>query len=284
MHNRFVSQISTKVACLVLSPALIFALGCGKGSVSSSSIYNPRNPSGSGPAPVSLTPSGDSVVTPGDLGAAGNYVILSKTGISNVTGSSITGNVGVSPAAASYITGFSLVPDATNVFATSSSVIGGGKVYAADYTAPTPSNLTTAIGNMETAYTDAAGRNPPDFIELGTGNIGGLTLAPGLYKWGTSLTIPTDVTISGSATDVWIFQIAGNLTMASAKSVILSGGAQAKNIFWQVAGSVTIGTTSHFEGIILGKTAVAFQTSATINGRIFSQTATTLDNNTVTQK
>ena len=183
--------------------------------------------------------------------------------------------------AASYLTGFSPTLDSSGVFSTSSSVVG--KIYAADYAVPTPSNLTTAIGNMETAYTDAAARTSPDFNELATGNLGGLTLTPGLYTWSTSVTIPTDTTISGGANDVWIFQIAGDVSMSAAKSVILSGGAQAKNIFWQVAGQVTIQTSSHFEGIILSKTGITLQTSASLNGRAFAQTLVALDNNAVTQ-
>ena len=136
---------------------------------------------------------------------------------------------------------------------------------------------------MQLAYTDAAGRTLPDFINLGAGNIGGLTLAPGLYKWGTSVRIPTDITISGNPDDVWIFQIAGNLKLSNAIAVHLSGGAQAKNIFWQVAGLTTLGTTSHFEGILLCKTLIAMQTGASINGRLFSQTAVTLQKNVVTK-
>ena len=217
----------------------------------------------------------------GDLGSAGQYVILSKAGISTVPGSSITGNIGVSPAASTYITGFSLIADSSNVFATSNQVVGN--VYAATYASPTPSNLTTAISNMETAYTDAAGRSNPDFVELATREIGSLTLGPGLYKWSNNVTISTDVTIAGTATDIWIFQISGNLTMASAKKVFLTGGALAKNVFWQVAGEVNIGTTAQFDGIILGKTAVNFQTGSTLNGRAYAQTAVTLDQSTITQ-
>jgi hypothetical protein len=134
---------------------------------------------------------------------------------------------------------------------------------------------------MITAYNDAAGRLSPDFLELGTGIIGGKTLTAGLYKWTNTVTIPTDVTISGSATDIWIFQIAGNLTTSSAKSIILSGGALAKNIFWQVAGQVTIGTTSHFEGIILCMTGITFQTGSSLNGRALAQTAVVLDASTI---
>lgn len=219
---------------------------------------------------------------PVNLGLAGKFAILSKTGISTVPPSAVTGDMGVSPIDSTAVTGFSLTQDSTTRFSTSPQVTG--KIYAADYSSPTPANLTTAVSDMQTAFTDAAGRSLPDFTELGTGNIGGMTLAPGLYKWGTGVTIPTDVTLSGGANDVWIFQIAGNITMASDKSVFLSGGAQAKNIFWQVSGGVgvDIGTGAHFEGIILAEKAINFQTGASINGQLLSQTAVTLDANNVT--
>jgi hypothetical protein len=136
---------------------------------------------------------------------------------------------------------------------------------------------------MQDAYTDAAGRITPDFTELGAGNIAGMTLIPGLYKWGTGVKIPTAVTLSGGPNDVWIFQIAGNLNVSNGVAVHLSGGAQAKNIFWQVAGLATLGTTSQFEGIILSKTMIALQTGATVNGRLYAQTAVTLQMNAVTQ-
>jgi hypothetical protein len=212
-----------------------------------------------------------------NLGASGNYVILAKTAITNVPTSAITGDLGISPAAASYITGFSI----TKATGYATSVQVTGKIYAADMAAPTGINLTTAVSNMIAAYNDAAGRPFPDFSELATGNIGGKTLAPGLYKWTNSVTMPSNVTISGSATDVWIFQIAGNLSMSTSVSINLTGGALAKNIFWQVAGTVTLGISSHFEGIILSKTAITFQTSASINGRALAQTQVALDKNTV---
>lgn len=221
-----------------------------------------------GPAPVGL-------------GTAGNYAVLAKTAISTVPGSTITGHLGLSPAAASFITGFSLVADASNVFSTSTQVVG--KVYAADYAVPSPSNLTTAVSNMESAYTDAASRPTPDFLELGTGNLGGLTLVPGLYKWTSTVTIPANVTISGGANDVWIFQTTGNLSMDAAKSITLAGGAQAKNVFWQVAGQVTLGANAHFEGIVLGKTSITLQTGATMNGRLLAQTQVALQQATITQ-
>ena len=214
-----------------------------------------------------------------NLGSAINYVILAKTAISNVPTSAITGDLGLSPAATSFITGFSLT-NATG-YATASQVTG--KLYAADMAPPTNTNLTTAVNDMMTAYTDAAGRPTPDFLELATGNIGGRTLTPGLYKWTTTVTLPSSAVISGGPNDVWIFQIAGDLTMSNAVNVTLSGGAQAKNIFWQVAGTVTFGTNSHFEGVILSQTGITLQTGASMKGRALAQTAVALDGNAVTQ-
>lgn len=216
-----------------------------------------------------------------NLGTAGNFVILAKSGVTNVPTSAVTGDIGVSPIDSTAITGFSLVLDGSGTFSTSAQVTGN--VYAADYTAPTPSNLTTAVSNMETAYTDAAGRTLPDATELGAGDISGLTITPGLYKWGTGVTINGGVTLSGSATDVWIFQIAQDLTVGNAAIVTLANGAVPANIYWQVAGQTTLGTTSDFKGIILCQTAIVLNTGATLNGRALAQTEVTLDANTVTQ-
>jgi hypothetical protein len=215
------------------------------------------------------------------LGLAENFTILSKSGISTVPTSLVTGDIGVSPIDRTGLTGFSETMDSSNTFSTSTQV--KGSMYAADYAPSTPGYVGTAVSNMETAYTDAAGRTLPDATELGAGQIGGLTIVPGLYKWGTSVLISTSVTLSGGPNDRWIFQIAGGLTMASAKSVILAGGAQAKNIVWQVFGSVDIGTTAHFEGVVLCLTDINLDTLATANGRLFAQTAVNLDQNAVTQ-
>jgi len=219
-------------------------------------------------------------ILPGvSLGSAADFVILTKSGISTTGSTVIVGDIGVSPIAATGITGFGLVADASNQFSTSSLVTG--KVYAADYAAPTPANMVTAISDMETAYTDAAGRPLPDYTELGAGDIGGMTLSPGLYKWGTGVTIPTDVTLSGGANDVWIFQIDQDLVISSDRSVILSGGAQAANIYWVVAGQTTLGSGSKFSGNILDLTAIVFNSGATLNGRALAQTAVTLIGNKI---
>jgi hypothetical protein len=215
-----------------------------------------------------------------DLGTAMDYVILAKTGINNSSTSAITGDLGLSPAATSYIKGLAVTDE--DGYGTSGQVTG--KLYAADMTNQTAANLTTTVSNMIAAYTDAASRTLPDFIELGAGNIGGKTLTAGLYKWANNVAIPSNIVISGNVNDVWIFQIEGNLSMSSAVSVTLVGGAQANNIYWQVGGQATIGSTSHFEGIILSRTSITLQTGASLNGQMLAQTAVTLDNNVIEKR
>lgn len=217
-----------------------------------------------------------------NLGTAGDFAVIAKTGISTTGTTSITGDIGLSPAAATLITGFGLIMHSSGTYATSSLLVG--KAYASDYTTPTPTKMTTAIGDMETAYTDAAGRVSPNFTELYAGDVTGETLVPGLYKWGTGVLISAGgVTISGTASDVWIFQVAQDLTVANGAIITLSGGALASNIFWQVAGQVTLGTTVQMKGIILCQTQIAMSTGATLDGRALAQTAVTTDGNTIVE-
>jgi len=236
-------------------------------------------PNPSSKVPAELKTPGSAVQSAINLGTAGNFVILTKTGITTTGITTIVGDIGVSPIASTAMTGFGLILDSSGTFSTSSLVTG--KIYAASYAAPTPSVMTTAISDMETAYTEAAGRTSPDHTELGTGNIGGMTLSPGLYKWSTPVTIPTDVILSGDSNAIWVFQIAQGLTVSSAAKVILSGGAQTKNIYWQVAGQTTLGTTSVMSGNVLCKTAIIFNSGAALNGRALAQTAVTLIANAI---
>jgi hypothetical protein len=177
------------------------------------------------------------------------------------------------------MTGFGLVADATGTFSTSrpASLITGN-AYAADYTGNTPDTLTTAIGDSLAAYNDAAGRTTTTSNLMG-GLFNSATTAftTGVYTWNTAVELNADITISGSPTDIFIFQIAKTLTAASGVRVTLAGGALAQNIFWQIAGAVSFGTSSHCEGIILGATSVAFMTGSSLNGRILAGTAVTLD-------
>mmetsp|Transcript_13036 Transcript_13036/g.11106 ORF Transcript_13036/g.11106 Transcript_13036/m.11106 type:complete len:201 (-) Transcript_13036:171-773(-) len=198
--------------------------------------------------------------------------MLSKAGISNVPTSAVTGNVGTSP-----ITGAAISLPCTEV---------AGQIYTVDAVADCmendPSKLTSAVGAMETLFSDLTGRKDPDFLNLGAGNIGGRTLAPGLYKYSTPLLITSDVTIEGSSTDIWIFQVAQKLQLDNGVRITLEGGALAENVYWAVTEQAVLGTTSHFEGTLLSATAINMKTHATINGRLYAQTAITLEMNTVT--
>jgi hypothetical protein len=215
---------------------------------------------------------------PVSLGAAASFALLAKTAVSSVPTSAVTGDIGLSPAAASYITGFPYTRAGTKW----ASPEVTGNIFAADNDDPTPSNMTTTVSNMETAYVDAAGRVTPDFSELGTGAIGGRTLVPGLYKWSTSVSVSTEVVLAGGADDVWIFQIAGGLTVAANTRMTLSGGARAQNVFWQVASPVDLGAGAHGEGTILCMTSINLQTGASVHGRLLAQSAVNIAMSSVT--
>lgn len=252
------------------------AAGCGGGDDDSTAAVVP-NP---GPGAAGTACTGAACVA---LGAAGTYVVLAQSGITNVPTSAISGNMGVSPIDATAVTGFSETLDTTGTFSTSAQVTG--RIHAADYAAPTPANLTTAITDVNTAYADAAGRPNgalPVNPTAGTLNTADCVVAvPDVYTWTTDLAIGSDCTLTGSATDVWIFRVSGNLSQAAGTRLILAGGAQAKNIFWQVGGNVSILAGANFEGIVLAQTAVTLGTGATANGRLYSGTAVNFDGNTV---
>jgi hypothetical protein len=215
---------------------------------------------------------------PVPLLSAAFFKILTKAGITNVPTSQIIGNMGVSPITSAAITGFALVLDGSGQFSTSSQV--DGRVYAADYAPPTPAMLTQAVLDMEAAYTDAASRTP-DVTGLNAGLIGGLTLAPGTYRWNSNVLIASDLILAGGPNDTWIFQVNGTLDLAAAMNIIMIGGAVPANVIWQVTGAVTIGPGATFRGNILAQTNVAVQTGASVFGKLLAQTAVTLDNNLV---
>jgi hypothetical protein len=154
--------------------------------------------------------------------------------------------------------------------------------------------VNTAVGDKGTAYGEASGRTIPDAINLGVANIGGLTFYPGLYNWTGAIQISGgNVTLDaqGDSNAVWIFQMAGDLTVPSSGAlpgtqVILAGGAKASNVFWQVAGSsfgATLGTYNTFNGNILSSLQVILQTGTILNGRALAATQVVLDANPVTQ-
>ena len=212
---------------------------------------------------------------PVTLGLTSGFAILSYAGITNTGPSVITGNVGVSPLAGSYMTGFGT----PNVV---------GTMYGVDATGPSgsipyPSMLTVAMGDVTIAYNDAAGRTV-DPIGV-SGNLGGRTFYSGLYKSTGSLEISAgDVTLDaqGDINAVWIFQIASNFNMTSGRQIFLSGGAKASNIFWQVGSAATFGTTAKMKGTILAYTTITFATGAALEGRALARTAAvTLQSNTI---
>lgn len=228
--------------------------------------------------PIGTMPTGPAAI---NLGSAGDFSILTKSGISTTGITSVSGDIGVSPAAATAITGFGLIMDTNNQSAHTPIVTG--KVYAADFAAPTPAKMTTAVKDMETAFTTANGlTTPAPIVGLYAGDISGRILPPGLYKWATGVLITNaGVTLAGGPNDTWVLQIAQDLTVNSSAIVHLIGGAQAKNITWVVSGQATLGTNADFSGTILSKTLISLNTGAVVTGKLLAQTAVTLNASTV---
>jgi hypothetical protein len=221
-----------------------------------------------------LHPETSSGQTPVNLLSTSRFAILAATEITDVPTSAITGDVGLSPAARSFITGLT-APEVT------------GSIFAASDGGAVASMLSQATSDLTTAYNDAAGRMPTPtgpFLNPGGGNLGGMTLTDGgLYKFTGAASISgTDLTLTGTGNSVWIFQIASSLTVDNGIQVILGGGAQAANIFWQVGSSAMLGSTSVFQGNILAQNEITFSTGATLEGRALSETAVTLEATTIT--
>lgn len=214
-----------------------------------------------------------------DPGTSRNYVILAETAIQVDTTSTISGDIGLSPADRNQITGLEMT-DATS-YATSPRV--SGRIYTSDMAAPTPSNLVTAVEDMISAYDNANSRTEPDFTDLFDGDLSGRTLSPGLYNWSSSIQISSDITISGNEDDVWIFQVDGNLNLISEVEVVVTGGARVSNIFWQVSGETLIGNGAHMEGIILSMNDIILEEGASFKGRLLSQSAIMLNSNIVNE-
>lgn len=197
-----------------------------------------------------------------DLGTAGAFAVLAGSTVTNTGATAVTGDLGVSPGTA--VTGF---PPGTVT----------GAVHAGDATS------ATAITDLTTAYNDAAGRTVAPVTVAG--NLGGLTLPPGLYKSTSSLSISSgDLTLDagGDANAVFIFQMASTLTTTSGRAVILTGSAKASNVIWQVGTSATLGTTTTFKGTIMADQSITLNSGAMLDGRALARIgAVTLSGNTV---
>lgn len=219
-------------------------------------------------------------IPPVDLGAAAPFTILAGAAITTTGGGIINGDVGASPISGSAI---ALTQEQVN-----------GTIYAVDASGPPGSvvdagYLTTAKGALTAAYNDAAGRTPipsGTFLNPGIpgnpGELGGMTLVPGLYKFtSTAYITGGDLTLAGGPDDVWIFQIASDLQVGASAKVILSGGALPRNIFWQVGTSAVIETFAVFKGIILADQAITMKTSSAMDGKALAFSAGVTFNGTV---
>lgn len=192
------------------------------------------------------------------LGTAGSFGVLAGSGITNTGPTTINGDVGSFPTTTQ--TGFGSV------------TITGTNHFGDAVTQQAKTDLTTA-------YNDAVGRGPTTPVAA---NLGGQTLTAGIYNSSTSLGLTGALTLSGNASDVWIFQAGSTLTTATGSSVVLTGGAQPCNVFWQVGSSATIGTGSAFKGTILALTSITVTTGASIDGRVLARNgAVTLDTDTI---
>lgn len=260
---------------------IIFTVGCSKSAVTGDSTSPNSNAlSGSvnlmnadvtqplGPGPINLR-------------TAGDFTLLTETGITTTGTTSILGDIGTSPIAATAMTGFGLIMAANNQSSHSSLVTGNA--YAANYTSPTPAKMTSAISDMQTAFTTANGLVINPIVNLYAGNISGKTLLPGLYKYSTGVLVTNvGVTLAGGPNDTWVFQIAKDLIINNSAIITLQGGAQVKNIFWVVSGQANLGTYCNFKGNILSQTLISCNTGATVTGKLLAQTAVTLIANTIT--
>jgi hypothetical protein len=219
-----------------------------------------------------------------DLGTAADFAILCKSGVTTTPGSVVGGNIGASPITVNSITGFGMILDPSGEFKTSSgssSVLG--RIYGADLAAPTPAYLGAALADLWSAHLDAASRVFPSYIELGAGILDNLTLEPGLYKWASSLSLTTNVIFDGCPTDIWILQIAGGVIVGASGKVLLEGGALPENIFWDIAGDVTVAAAGHLEGIFIA-TSITFAAGSSLTGAALVQTAVTLDSTTIVKE
>lgn len=201
-----------------------------------------------------------------EMGKSANFAVLAGSAITNTGETKITGDMGLSPG--------------TSVDGFPPGILTGTL------------RINDIISNqakldLTTAYNDAAGRTSTDIVPL-AGNIGGLTLTPGLYKSTSSLEISSgDVTFDakGDANAVFIIQIASSLTTTPGRKVILSGGAQAANIYWQVSSSASFGTTTVFKGTVMALESITFDTGATLEGKALARNGEiTLDGNTIVKK
>lgn len=252
------------VLSLVMSIGLVIAPGCGKKSSTKTSDIEPVTTSGKGT--VTTAPNTESPIVPNhkvkaiDLGSADGFAILAYISITSAPISNITGKVGLKPGTRSLI---NLNP--------ATEVVGGlPEVYAADDIGNSFDYLNIARENLIAAYRDIVSRPADkDKIEIFAGKPGGKILPAGIYRWSNGVTISSDITLEGNDTDIFIFQVTGEMRVSPNVRIILSGGARAKNIFWQVSKRVILESTSVAAGTIISQLTFEMKNLAQLNGRAF---------------
>ena len=218
-----------------------------------------------------------------------NFVVLAQTAVTdaNPTLTAIVGNVGLSSAAGSNITGLSCGEITGNIYDVDGAYTGGHSSNISCLLAGPGANKTlvdNAVLDKGTAYVDGNTRTPgtgATNLNVGGGTLNGQNFAPGTYTWNSNVNITGDITLTGTASDIWIFQVNGTLDLATNKQIILAGGAVNSNVFWVVTGATTIFPSSVFRGNILDQTSIAMQLGATLQGRALAQTAVTLIGNKI---
>ena len=218
-----------------------------------------------------------------------NFVVLAETAVTdaNPTLTAIVGNVGVSSAAGSNITGLSCSEITGNIYDVDGTYTGGHNSNISCLLAGPGAHKTlvdNAVLDMGTAYVDGTTRTPgtgATNLNVGGGTLNGQNFAPGTYTWNSNVNITGDITLTGTASDIWIFQVNGTLALATNKQIILAGGAVNSNVFWVVTGATTLFPASVFRGNILDQTSIAMQLGATLQGRALAQTAVTLIGNKI---
>ncbi|MFU8861957.1 MAG: ice-binding family protein [Cyclonatronaceae bacterium] len=217
-----------------------------------------------------------------DLGKAGHFVILAKTTINNESKSRITGHTGEGS-----VTDESKIDKPKNENASTDakrkSTSNRALVLQSSQSDTTSPDVDDAIEDMMAAYSDASMQSGNNVTTHKNEHFKSNKLTPGVHEWSNSLHLESDVTLSGSADDVWLFKIRNDLTMDEDIVITLTDGATADNVFWYVEGEVTIGKNAQFEGIILSMDEITLEKGAKLNGRMFSQAAISLDENTVTE-
>lgn len=212
-----------------------------------------------------------------ELGKAGQYVILAKTEVHYVSKSRITGHIGTGSVSDKIKKEKEFTDSARQRIPGQIIVVQSNQ---SDTTAP---DVSAAIEDMMSAYSDASMQNGNDMSSKQYNSFQSGDVTPGVYEWSDSLHVTSDVTLSGGTDDVWIMMVSDNLTVDENTTFKLSDGARAENIYWYVEGEVTIGENAEFEGIILSMNEITLEKGAKLNGRMFSQSSITLDDNTVTE-